>query len=215
MVDKERAEKRARRLRTAAVGVLLVLGAALLAFGSVVWLDTSAPGPSTVAKTSTTRVRKPAGSARTTTTVVRSRDTTTPGKLSLRSEAVAATLFALGALLVLCGLFFNRITKVTLPGGGGFELGPESQAKVVAKAAETAERQGLPLEPQMLAALYRAALEELAMRHPAPSPWPGSADWAVAGPGWGPAGTSPGDDIIEAAVAAAAERVDPRGGDGG
>jgi len=216
--DKENA---AKFWRGVAAGVLVVLGLGLLVFGTVVWLDTAAPGASTVDKASTTRVTTPGELAKqggTTTTSVQSTDTSTPGSPSLRSEAVAATLFGLGALLFLTGLFFNRVTQVTFPGGGALTIGPDTQATLVAKAAETAEKQGLPRDPDTLAALYQAAFQELAKRQPPVyypyrrSRWPGGSDWF--GPGgasaWGTTGTSPGDDVIEEAVVAAAKRVAPR-----
>lgn len=206
--------------RGLAAAVLVVLGLSSLAFGTVVWLDTSAPGASSVQKTSTTNVTTPADLAAkggTTTTAVTSTDKTTPGSASLRSEAVAATLFGLGALLFLTGVFFNRVTQVTLPGGGALTLGPDAQAKLVAKAAETAEKEGLPRDPAALAALYQVALQELEKRQPPlyypyrRSRWPGGSDWVGPGgaSGWGTSGTSPGDDVIEEAVVAAAQRVAP------
>lgn len=220
--EAEETEATAKLLRGVAAGILVVLGLGLLGFGGVVWLDTGAPGPSTVHKTSTTQVTTPGQLAKnggTTTTSLQSTDTSTPGSASLRSEAVAATLFGLGALLVLTGLFFNRVTQVTFPGGGALTIGPDTQATLVAKAAETAEKQGLPRDPATLAALYQAAFEELAKRRPAAyytsyrrSGWPGGSDWVGPGgaSGWGTGGTSPGDDEIEQAVVAAARRVAPR-----
>src|SRR3954453_1762226 len=143
-------------LRRLAVMTLVALGVGMVVLGAVIWLDTSAPGKSTVTKSSTTQVTKPASRRNpggTTTTTVSSTDTTTPGNPSVRSEPLAAALFGLGALVFLTGVFFGRLEEVTLPGGAGFKLSPAAQATVVekvAKEAETARR----LEPQTLRRLY-------------------------------------------------------------
>jgi hypothetical protein len=197
-------------LHNMAVAGLILLGLALLVLGGVVWLDTTAPGASKVGKTSTTIVSKQ-GLA--TTTTVRSTDTTTPGKSTLRSETVAGTLFGLGALLFLCGLFFGRISEVTLPGGAGFKLDPAAQAKVVAKVAERAQQtKGLEPEPETMQKLYTAAIQEL-LRTRATTPGtpqtqgPGGTptpELAAGASGWG---TSPSDDVIDAAVDAAVKQV--------
>lgn len=220
MADSRGASDAEKPKRKVLPSALVVLGLASFALGAVVWLDTGAPGSSKVEKTSTTLVTKPADAAAsgTTTTEVRSLDTTSPGTSSIRSEAVAATLFGLGAILMLCGAFFPRISKVSLPGGGGFELlAPPDQARVVERTAQAAKQQGLELEPERLAALYRTAIEELLMRrrssmYPPTSDWPdGVSSWGgpAGASSWGTRATSPGDDVIDEAVAAAVERVRP------
>src|SRR5438270_5416111 len=87
-------------LRVLAVIALIAVGLALLVLGSVALLKNDAPGPSSVVKHSTTKVTAPAkDKAGTTTTSVASDDSTTPGKPSVRSEAVAAALFGLGSII--------------------------------------------------------------------------------------------------------------------
>jgi hypothetical protein len=96
-----------------------------------------------------------------------------PGRPTIRSEPVAVTLFGLGALVFLSGVFFVRIAEVTLPGGAGFKLAPSAQSRVVEKVAQAAQSEGR-LDPQTLRKFYEATVEELARAWPyaasAPAP---------------------------------------------
>lgn len=201
------------KLRGLAVTGLVVVGLALLVLGAAIWLNRSAPGKTTTSNTSTTTVSKTAGI---TTTKVGSTGTTTPGAPSIRSEAVAATLFALGALVFLCGTFFARISEVTLPGGAGFKLTPETQAKVVEKVATQAESEGLPLQPDTLRRWYEATLAELgASTAGTPQPAVGYSraargrPEAQSEPRAAATSASPSDAVLDAAVRAAIQRVGP------
>jgi hypothetical protein len=198
-------------LRAFAVVGLLAVGLALLVLGAAIWLDRTAPGKSTTSNTSTTTVTKHAAA---TTTTVNSTDTTTPGSPSIRSEAVAGTLFALGALVFLCGMFFSRIAEVTLPGGAGFKLAPATQAKVVEKVAAQAKAKGLPLEPGTLRQLYEATLVELGAptsttSEPAVGYTRASRGQRQTKQAQTPAAPSgePSDEILDAAVHAAMQRI--------
>jgi len=219
--DRSVESKAARRRRYAAPAALAVLGSMMLLFGALIWLDTSPPGKSVVDKTSTTSVTEPPKPATADTapapkvSEVHSVDTTTPGEPTLRSEAVAATLFGLGALLLLCGVFFPRISKITLPGGAGIELiAPETQAKVVEKTVAQAMAVGLALEPKTLAVIYRDSIATLlgAAGAPPPAAMGGYRSRRAGGPPAAPeresgAIISPSDDLIDAVVKAATDRV--------
>lgn len=173
-------------LRVLAVAGLLLVGVTLLVLGSVTLFDNSAPGASTVAKQSTTEVTAPAkDQAGTTTTAVSSRDVATPGEPSFRSESLAATLFALGAIVFLIGIFFGRIQEITLPGGGGFKLSPETTEAVKEKVAKKLKQDPtLTEDPQTAIALYESAISELPVLQ-----------------------TSPGDDVLDRAIDRAAQNL--------
>jgi hypothetical protein len=207
----------ARKVAVWARGLFTVLGIALLLLGTIGWLNAAAPGTSSVTKASTTEVTAPAAADQaggTTTTAVQSVDKTAPGSWSAGSESVVATLVGLGVLLLLCAAFFGRVTKVMLPGGAGFELGPETQVQIAKLATATAQtEEGLSPTPETVALLYRQALLELAARQPAVA-YPRRMGWPSGTPSWGAptgssgwGGTSPGDDLIEEAVSAAAKTV--------
>lgn len=207
----------ARKVAVWARGLFTVLGIALVLLGTIGWLLAAAPGTSSVTKVSTTEVTAPVAAdpaGGTTTTAVQSVDTTAPGSWSAGSDSVVATLVGLGVLLLLCAAFFGRVTKVMLPGNLGLELAPETQVQIAKLATATAQKEeGLSATPETVALLYRQALLELAARQPAVAyprrmGWPGGTpSWGVptGSSGWG--GTSPGDELIETAVSAAAKTV--------
>jgi hypothetical protein len=95
------------------------------------------------------------------TTTANSTDTTNPAKPTVRSESVAATLFGLGALRFLCGIFFTRLAQLTLPGGAGMELlPPATQAKVLKKAAAIAKERDAD-SPDTISTIYFTLLNGL------------------------------------------------------
>lgn len=202
---------RSGRGRIAAIAGLILVGLTLLGFGIGLWLSGGEAGPSNIEKTSTTRITKPPkAEARggTTTTAVESTEKSAPGEPAERSEAIVAAALGLGSILFLCGIFFGRIQEVTLPGGAGFKLGPAAQAKLAEKVTATAKaRDDLSDDPETIAALYRAALDELAQRPPTlPAEAPVIEESGVyyAAP---PVEVAPGDDYLDGVVAEAAERV--------
>jgi hypothetical protein len=189
-----------------AVAGLIGIGVVLLVLASIALFDTTAPGTSKVAKTSTTSVAAPPKElGGTTTTTVLSTEATTPGKSSVRSESVAAALFGLGSILVLTGIFFGRIQEVTLPGGGGVKLiSPEVKEAVTEKVAEKVEQDpALTADPKTAIALYEATLNrlqsmgELALQESA----------YVTSPVVTRLGSPPSDDILDQVVDRAAESL--------
>ncbi len=146
-----------------APAILFLFGLALLAVGLVLVFLRAGPGPSTVVTT---------GVAPHTSVV------TTPGKTALGSDVVDSFFLGSAVVLILTGLFYPRISKIGLPGGGSIELTPEAQAKVAqAVAAEVSD-------PTKVAAAYHATTT------------------ALKGQYWGTP-LEPPDDAISAAVEAA------------
>lgn len=97
-----------------------------------------APGHSVVTTTTENRaVAPPEDRGRTVeTTTVESPVTTTttmsdPGTTSTRSHELTIALISLGAGLLLLGAFFERIAKLTFPGGFAIEMSPETVAQVL------------------------------------------------------------------------------------
>ena len=92
---------------------------------------------------------------------VTSKQSTKAGETSSEYDAtLAVAVFAAGALFVLVGLLFSRISKLTLPGGAGIELTPQSQADARVAAKQTADpRDDDPRELGDSCLSLRAALE--------------------------------------------------------
>jgi putative intracellular protease/amidase len=72
------------------------------------------------------------------------------------SDALIGTLLGGGLVLLLAGVFYNRVTAITLPGGAGITLG---SAQVAASLAKTARDKPQLLDPRIF---ERAFLEALA-----------------------------------------------------
>lgn len=91
------------------------------------------------------------------------RTTTTSGPVL--SDTVFLGILGLGAILLLAGAFFNRITKVMLPGGAGLDLAEYTPpaAGAVTKAAATGSVQ-MPSAPEERAATIAAATNLTAVR---------------------------------------------------
>jgi hypothetical protein len=89
--------------------------------------------------------------------------TTTSGPVL--SDPVFLAIVGLGAVLVLAGAFFNRITKLTLPGGAALDLAQYAPpaAGAVSKAAVTGAVP-LPSAPDDRAATIAAATNLTAAR---------------------------------------------------
>lgn len=158
----EKAAKARQRARWAAMIGLVVVGIALLGYGAVLWWVPDPARVSDVTKTSTTEVAKPPNEATqggTTTTRVSSTDTSSPAPASRRSETVVLAVLGLGSLLLLCGMLFDRLQKVTFPGGGSVELAV--QETLVEKVVAKAKADPTIDDPQTIAKLYRAAAEDL------------------------------------------------------
>ncbi len=195
--------------------ILILVAILMILEGVRLWNATTTAGPTTVRKTSTTTTTTPVSSTTPakspSVTAVESTDTTTPGKTVRAAETIPTTLFALGALLLLCGVFYPRIAKVTLPGGAGIELTAEQQAGVVKEAVAQAQATDLPTEPETIAEVYsetvqalrtgeaQAAAAAAPRRGPAAMGRPRRRDVATASP-----------DIVTAAARLAAERVKQR-----
>lgn len=83
------------------------------------------------------------------------------------SDALIGVLFGLGAVLVLAGAFYTRITKIALPGGSSIEMAAEQEAATVATAVaakskdaiatQLAATEGPPDEAQFADLAARAA----------------------------------------------------------
>jgi hypothetical protein len=193
-------------LRGFAVAGLIGIGISLLILASIALFDTTAPGASNVAKTSTTSVAAPPKDVGgKTTTTVSSTETTTPGKAGVRSESVAAALFGLGAILFLVGIFFGRIQEVTLPGGGGFKLvSPEVKEAVTEKVAQKVQQDpALTDDPKTAIALYEATLDKLQdISELVPQKFAYGASPTVMR-----LGISPSEDVLDQAVDRAAESL--------
>jgi hypothetical protein len=175
--------------------LLGVIGVALVTIALFAWLLPEEDTTKTVSEGSTTAAESTAaptipaeegstmpgqesGSGTSTTKVEKTTETTTP-PASRRSEALVAALFGVGAVLILAGVFANRITSLKFPGG---EIALV-QAKVAeALAAKTTPR--TPEERDKVRAAYLLASQE-----------------ALA------AGVSPGDDYIEEVTSRAIETV--------
>ena len=142
---------------------LALVGVALLVLGALTLRDDTAPGASSVSKTSTTSVTAPPkDKGGTTTTEVSSTDTTTPGKPSIRSETLAGALLALGAVLVLCAAFFTRIQKVNRPGNTGIELIAAAEEATKEKVREKVkEDPKFQQDPALAIDLYANAWREI------------------------------------------------------
>jgi hypothetical protein len=181
-----------KRGRQAAVATLVTLGVALMGFAAVLWLGNGSPPASTTIEH--TKSRAPRGHAsraaprtgpRAThaATRVTKATKTTGGGVSRRSETLVIALITLGAFLLLAGLFFGRIQEVTLPGGAGFKLTTDTQAKVAARAvAEAKVNPDIPDNPATVKILIQTATQELEQRHREPQVSETPEGYYVAGP---------------------------------
>jgi hypothetical protein len=153
----------------------------LIGFATGLWLANGSPPASTTTQHNTTSVAGPdsgGGSADTPTsgetagnsqTTVDSVTTSSGGGTSGRSETLVIALFGLGALMLLCGIFFGRIQEVTLPGGTSLKLSEDAQAKVAAKVADEAKTNPqLSDDPQTIKRLYQITLDHLTQQYQAP-----------------------------------------------
>jgi len=130
------------RDRVASVA-LVVFGAALLGIGLLLVLLAHGAGPTTVATT---------GSVPDTTVI------TTPGHAALGSDVIDSFFLGAGAILLLSGIFYSRVSKIGLPGGGSIELNPVVQAKVAAAIGSKLN------DPDQIAAAYHIATANLVGR---------------------------------------------------
>jgi len=163
---------------------LIGMGIALIGLATALWLSNGSPAESTTQKRDTTRVSGSAAAAAggsdsgasracgcksSGKTVVESVEAVSGGGPSKRSETLVITLFGLGTLLFLCGVFYGRIQEVTLPGGAGFKLGESAQAKVKSTVVEAAKSNpDLTDDPETIARLYEMTLQFLMTRYPQP-----------------------------------------------
>jgi hypothetical protein len=80
------------------------------------------------------------------------------------SDSLLAALLGLGGVLVVSGAFYNRISKITLPGGAGIELKDiEEAAHAVARAAPARMRKATS-DPVEAAALTTAVTQATAAK---------------------------------------------------
>ncbi|HEY2160883.1 MAG TPA: hypothetical protein VGH24_06210 [Solirubrobacteraceae bacterium] len=144
--------------------VLLVLGMALIliALGLIAWGEGA--GTSRVVTTG----------APPDTTVI-----TYPGHTARGSDTLDIFLLGVGLVLVLAGIFCDRITKIGLPGGSEIDLTPTATAELAVQV-----KRQVGDDPHTFDRAYRKALGSL------------SADY------WGKAASPPPDRIESAAVEA-------------
>jgi hypothetical protein len=121
--------------------VLFIIGIVFIAIGIFLVFDRSGVGTSQVITTGTAPH----------TTV-----TTIPGHTALGSDVVDSFFLGAGAILVLTGAFYSRISKIGLPGGGSIELTPVAQAKVAAAIGAKLS------DPDKIAAAYAKTTKTLA-----------------------------------------------------
>jgi len=151
------------RLALFALGVLLILMlvvALVVARTNGTETRTISPPTSTSTTSYTTTVPRcvpcrstpRAGSGSTTTATGGTSKTTTKG---MPSEAVLLSLLGTGAILVLAGALYNRLSAIKLPGGAEITLTPEEREQVAAKVAEKA---GAGADPEAVARATAAAL---------------------------------------------------------
>lgn len=79
------------------------------------------------------------------------------------SDTFLIGLLGVGVVFVLSGAFFDRITKVTLPGGGAIELA-RAQAEAARAVDRALERREIAGDPQELAAKAATATSIAAAR---------------------------------------------------
>ncbi len=139
--------------------------------------QTAPPGSSDPTKTKTTKVEVVAQTpapgttdpsrSTTTTTEVTSQSpaplaspdkvTTTKTTTAARSDALTGGLLVLGLVTFLGGAFYNRITGLNLPFGGGLTL--EAQAKIVETLVK--KKPGLAKKPEQLRDAYLRSVDHL------------------------------------------------------
>jgi hypothetical protein len=150
--------------------ILLIVGATLIALGAYLWFSVDATQPegkvSERTATTTVRPRTPSGARTTKTRVFATKTTTTTqapeSGRTRRSETLVGTLLVLGALVLLTGAFYSRISELSLPGGGGLKLLPlaPSPATQATIARVIAARPELTDQPEKAEMLYLAALSD-------------------------------------------------------
>lgn len=136
------------------------------------------PPSSTTVATDT----KPTGTKAVTTPSM-TKVTTTPGHAAQASDTLVVLLVGFGLVLLISGIS-GRITKITLPGGGGWDFGAPTEQKIRAAAQEKAGT-----DPVAVETLYQGAMVQLT-------------------PQYGGFRGQPPEEAIEAAVDKAAEAVE-------
>jgi hypothetical protein len=150
----------------ALAGCLFVLAGVLLVFfgtgGGPSSVTTHASTNPTSTTTTTTPAASPGGTPTVNSTVTGGGTVTkvraVPGRPARGSDTLETFLIGYGAILILCGVFYDRIKKVDLPGGGGFELTPASEEKLTDEIKKKSTRE---LEPHELERALRRAEGEL------------------------------------------------------
>jgi hypothetical protein len=121
------------------------LGVILLVIGISIVLARTGVGPTTVTTS---------GTAPDTTVV------TTPGKTALGSDVIDSFFLGTGAVLVLVGAFYPRISKIGLPGGASLEfLTPDIQSKMAGYVGQKLS------DPAKIATAYTATSFALASQY--------------------------------------------------
>lgn len=73
------------------------------------------------------------------------------------SDSLLTTVLVTGAVLIVVGLLYSRLSVVKLPGGAEISLKPEEKEKIAEMVAEKAEAEGLP--PAETSKLTTAAID--------------------------------------------------------
>lgn len=91
------------------------------------------------------------------TTTIEANQTTT--KKGIPSDALLGGLLATGAILVLVGLLYGRITVIKLPGGGEIDLNSDEKKAVAETVKKEVKADNLPAEAAPMVTL--AAIEQV------------------------------------------------------
>jgi hypothetical protein len=129
---------------------IFALGAVLLALfvaGAVIaqteGSETRKTTPEAKTTTTSSGEAKKEASGPTTSTTTSGAITETETRTTTPQEGVLLALLATGALLVLVGALYSRITTIKVPGGGELVLSPE-ETKAVSDTIETTVAAGAP-----------------------------------------------------------------------
>ena len=143
--------------------ILFLGGAVILAFGLLTWSATPTHETKVHDVTVTTVHYGPSPLPSATPLSTRvDKTTTTTNPDNRRSDSITLAILSLGALLVLCGAFFPRISGITLPGGAGIQLSAPAAAQLLRQVmAKAQEHAGVQASPDKLTLAYQYALERV------------------------------------------------------
>lgn len=142
--------------------LLLAAGLALAVYAGVIRTQLAPAGRTTVSAPPAIRTAQPPRASKQAKLVITKQTTTTDAP----SDALLGVLFGTAGVLALSGAFYSRITKITLPGGGGVELtalGNDLQ-RVETAVPDEMEKQIAQLPPERKQALRSADIARITSR---------------------------------------------------